>query len=197
VKKLFFAFMLLLSLTAVAGTDSSVVKDAGWNKLSESQKAEVLKSIADAAAQHKSEQISDVVAAVDVKKVDEWVSVGERIGKVMGGAAREVGVVVSDFVKSPLGLLTMALVVWKIMGASLLHIVGASLILVVGGIVMNRLYRSYNPREIIYDTSCKNIFGNYPKLKENTPGLSSEEAGYLFFGSWVFLGIATIVLFTG
>ena len=77
----------------------------------------------------------------NAKKVKEWVDIGTEIGAGIASTARELGVAANDFVKTPVGKMTAAIIVWHFLGSSIIHIMfGMTWLLVVGSIWYS-LYR--------------------------------------------------------
>ena len=156
-KKFFVAILMMVSISAWAGNTSDAVNSAGFSKLTEAEKAEVIKIVADKA----SSKDSSVPVALTEDRVEKWVKIGSNIGQGLAGAAKEVGVAVNDFSQTPVGQLTMLLIVWHMIGAQLVHVFGGILIWIVGiAIIRHMVARAY-PSKITYSKEVKNIFGNY------------------------------------
>lgn len=193
-KKLFALALLVISTAVFAGNTTSAVSDAGWDNLSASQRAEILKQVAAQAEQNKKDTVGSLVP--EPQKVDEWVAIGERVGKMMTGAAREVGMALNDFMNTPVGMITMGLIIWKVMGGVLVHLFGGVAVWCVGAVVMTALYRRFTRRNVIYDQEKTNWFGNHPKLKVETSALDSDEAWGIFLGSAAFTAAGLICIFS-
>ena len=156
-KKFFVAILMMVSISAWAGNTSDAVNSAGFSKLTEAEKAEVIKIVADKA----SSKDSSVPVALAEDRVEKWVKIGSNIGQGLAGAAKEVGVAVNDFSQTPVGQLTMLLIVWHMIGAQLVHVFGGIMIWIVGiAIIRHMVARAY-PSKITYSKEVKNIFGNY------------------------------------
>lgn len=156
-KKFFVAILMMVSISAWAGNTSDAVNSAGFSKLTEAEKAEVIKIVADKA----SSKNSSVPVALAEDRVEKWVKIGSNIGQGLAGAAKEVGVAVNDFSQTPVGQLTMLLIVWHMIGAQLIHVFGGIMIWIVGiAIIRHMVARAY-PSKITYSKEVKNIFGNY------------------------------------
>ena len=162
----------------------NTVADAGFDKLSAEQQAQIVQSIA--AAQTKETNVVD--------SVDKWVNVGERVGKMVGGAAREVGIAANEFVQTDVGKMTAALIIWNYMGSDvvdvLVHVVGGSMFILVGLTWIFIIMRRSTPTQVTYSTSEKNWFGNYVVVKKERDPLTSDQQ----FG---FTGSAAVVLALG
>lgn len=156
-KKFFVAILMMVSISAWAGNTSDAVNSAGFSKLTEAEKAEVIKIVADKA----SSKDASVPVALTEDRVEKWVKIGSNIGQGLAGAAKEVGVAVNDFSQTPVGQLTMLLIVWHMIGAQLIHVFGGIMIWIVGiAIIRHMVARAY-PSKITYSKEVKNIFGNY------------------------------------
>lgn len=123
-------------------------------------------------------------------------NIGERIGKMIGGAAKEVGVAVNDFVKTPVGMTAMALIVWHYMGGMIIHVFGAMLILGVGLSFILFFARRRNGTVIEYDTEKKDLFGrSVVKKVSNQPWQDGDIGGFMVATAIVIL-CSMIALFT-
>lgn len=191
-KKIILTIMLLLSMSVQAGMSTDSVSQAGWSNLSEAQKAEVLKAVTEKAAQ--TQAIPNQLA--DPAKLNEWVQLGSNIGLAFGGAAKELGIQVNEFVKTPVGYITMVLVVVHFMGGLVLHVFGAILILIVGFGFLR--WHSYTQRTVdcIYDETKTNIFGNHPILKKSKSIVGEDWAAWHFAIGIVLIIASGIILFT-
>jgi hypothetical protein len=129
-------------------------------------------------------------------KVGEWVDIGTKIGQGLGGAAKELGVQVNDFVKTPVGQWTMALIVWKFMGSVAVHAFGAILTLIVGIGFILFFARRYSGYEVVYHAESRNLFGQ-PNKKSVTrkPWDDGDVTMFAIFTAIV-IGASLVCLFT-
>ena len=189
-KKFFVAILMMVSVSAWAGNDSDTVRAAGFAKLSEAEKAEVIKMVADRASQ------KDVMPTMTEDKVEKWVKIGSNIGQGLAGAAKEVGVAVNDFATTPVGQLTMMLIVWHMIGAQLIHVFGGIMIWIVGiAIIRHMVARAY-PSKITYSKEVKNIFGNYVVEKSEPIAIDDSNAAGWLFAYGIVLVAGLIAIFT-
>jgi hypothetical protein len=189
-KKFFVAILMMVSVSAWAGNDSDTVRAAGFAKLSEAEKAEVIKMVADKASQ------KDVMPTMTEDKVEKWVKIGSNIGQGLAGAAKEVGVAVNDFATTPVGQLTMMLIVWHMIGAQLIHVFGGIMIWIVGiAIIRHMVARAY-PSKITYSKEVKNIFGNYVVEKSEPIAIDDSNAAGWLFAYGIVLVAGLIAIFT-
>jgi len=109
---LFLMFMVLMSSLSYAAADSIQINTSG---LTDEQKAKIASLIGDM----KKEESSPSTP----KKVDEWVNVGAHIGDALITAASKLGVAGDQFMKSDTGKMVAVIIVWKMMGGALVHII--------------------------------------------------------------------------
>lgn len=140
-KKLLIAFFILLACVcaACAQINSTAVAGAGFDKLSDSQKAAILADVAKQVEANKAPTLPTSVEDVDkqIEKVDKWVDYGTKIGKGLGGAAKEVGVAANEFAKTPVGILTSVVIAWHFMGSAIgipIHIFGGIAVFIFGNL---------------------------------------------------------------
>lgn len=180
-----FSTMSFAALT----TDS--VANAGFSRLSETEKAAIIQQIADKATDKTS------VTAPSEEKVEKWVKIGSQIGQGLSGAAKEVGIAVNDFAKTPVGQLTMMLIVWHMVGGVMVHIFGGIMIWIVGLTFIRFMFKRAYPDKVIYSKEHKNIFGNFAvESVQRTPVQDDNAAGWLFAAGIVIVaGLITIFTF--
>ncbi len=173
-----------------AKLSSTTVVDAGFDKLTAAQQAQIVQSIAD--AQTKESEVIDTV--------DKWVNVGERIGKMVGGAAREVGVAANEFIQTDVGKMTAAMIIWNYMGADvvdvLVHVVGGSMFIVIGLTWIFIVMRRSSPTQVTYSTTEKNWFGNYVIVKKERDDLTSDQQIGFTLSAAVVLAVGLVSVLT-
>jgi hypothetical protein len=172
------------------GISYDSVKSAGWNALSESQKAAVLQQVAD---QAKKVQVPAIPDVPTVKKVDQYVDIGIKIGQMLGSAAKELGIAVNDFAKTPVGQMAMVLIAWHYAGAAAIHIAGGFIVLFVGiaGFIM--MYKRMTTTNIKYSPEKTDIFGRARKVSVVREEFSSDAVMYL---SCYIIGLVIVTAFT-
>jgi len=203
-----FLFTIAVALAAAfsapcyaGGIQSGAVADAGFGNLSEAQKAEVLKAIADKVAQGQTAtaaatEAAKVVATSTPAKVSEWIDIGSKIGQAMGGAAKEIGVAVNEFVKTPVGQWTMAIIVWKFMGGVIMHLAGGVLVAIIGmGTV---IYVARRRREVkyTYDAEKKTTLGNPVVTSKIVARMTDDDVATMLVSTAVVLIMVLITVFT-
>ena len=116
---------------------------AGFDKLSESAKLELIKQI-----EKQASPLAPIANLVPTpEKVDEWSEVGTKVARGLASAAKEAGVAVNEFSKTPVGMITSGIIIWKIMGkdiaqlvvaitSKIYHIIGALCIWIGGSYIL-------------------------------------------------------------
>jgi len=190
-KKFIAIVALMFSFNALAALTTDSVANAGFSRLDESQKAEIIKQIADASSKAKD------ITVPSEEKVEKWVKIGSQIGAGLAGAAKELGVAVNDFAKTPVGQLTMMLIVWHMIGGVMVHIFGGIVIMIVGLMFIRFMFKRAYPDKVTYSKEHKNIFGNFVVEKVEPMAVRDDNAaGWLFAAAVVILaGLITIFTF--
>lgn len=92
---------------------------------------------------------------VTVDNVKEYVTIGKEIGMAIAATCKELSVEVNQFVKTPVGKITMALIVYKVVGEKLWDIVGGTLAWIIITIIIWRSFRHFHMNERVVDKSDK------------------------------------------
>lgn len=192
-KKFIAILMMCVSTLAFAGNTTDSVNGAGFNKLSESEKAEIIRLVAEKAATKKDQ---GAFSNITEDKVDRWVTLGTNIGQGLAGAAKELGVAVNEFSQTSVGKLTVALIVWHMLGEQIVHVFAAIMIWVVGFAVLRYIFIKVYPVEVTYDAEKKNIFGNPVVKTVHHPDISGDVLGGFIFAAAVVLAVGAILLIT-
>ncbi|HET8687807.1 MAG TPA: hypothetical protein VFM18_14260 [Methanosarcina sp.] len=195
----FFKVMVAGLLMAVSSlsfaVDTQAINQAGWNNLTPSQQADILKQVADTSAKQPT-AVNQVVENASTEKVKEWASVGTQIAQGVAAAAKELGIAVNDFAKTPVGKWTLFLIIWHIMGGLIVHLAGGLLVLLFGFTLVLVLYRGRTRSTPKYSSTDKNIFGNYAKIGVSKDELTSGEATELVIISAITVVLTLICIFT-
>lgn len=162
--KYIICLVLLLMSTVTFAVDSRDVNGVGFDKLSESDKLGVMKTIAEKAQSTMSTP----------EKVSAWVKVGTDIGAGLAGAARELGVQANEFVKTPVGEWVAFLIIWHFMGSMVVHVMAGGILLIVGIFTIRWYYRIICGVEIKYDPVRTDIFGRAILISKRYPAIDSE-----------------------
>ena len=101
-------FFMLFSVLAQAQISIHDAGRAGFDKLSETEKAAIIQQIAE-----KNSNNVPIVGNITPEKLDQFAQTGANIGKGLAAAAKEIGVAVNEFVQTPVGILTVGLIAWQ------------------------------------------------------------------------------------
>lgn len=158
--------IVLLVCSFSAAADSDIRLDP--NGLTTEQKAQLASQI----EQMKKETNS---LPITPDNVNEWTRAGQQFGQMLGGAAKEVGMAVNDFVKTPVGKMTAALIIWHYMGNSIIHFVMALIVLFVGIAAIRHIIGRICNDHTEYDMNTKTWWGGYA-IKSHTRKELSPDA---------------------
>lgn len=189
--------ILLAASSAVAMAQTSV----DTRGLDDAQIAEIkaiaAKKVAETAAAKAGGNVGDLTTGVTLAATwgQQAATAAEGFAKAMGIAARELNVTINDFLKSPAGILTAVIVIWKMMGASILGFVYAMVVLAVGltmvRIIYTRLFTA-SYKSVPY----KHFFGllTGEKLVRIPKGFNDLENDGEWLAFWVMVLLTIITL---
>ena len=181
--------------TSSTGTLTSMLDDVeGWDALTRTEQLQMLLEVEQKATAKIQASTARLTAKLEPGDIGEWVDIGERIGKMLGGAAREVGVAVNDFVDTPVGKMTMVLIVWNYMGSMIVHVFGGLLVMVLGLSIILYMYKRSTQDVVHYDSEKTDIFGR-ARLSRIVRRQHDEEPGYLVACAVVMIA-SIVVTFT-
>lgn len=126
-------FVLLFSFPSFANITYDDLN--GFNSLSETQKAEVVRQIAQF-----NESSTGVTADVVREKMKEWGEIGAGIGMMLISTAKELGIAANEFAQTPLGRLAIVVGLTYMFGAKAIVIFAW---LVCWFVFLPAVYRSY------------------------------------------------------
>ena len=162
-KHLVMIVLLVCSFSAAADSDIRLDPDG----LTTEQKAQLASQI----EQMKKETNS---LPITTDNVNEWTRAGQQFGQMLGGAAKEVGMAVNDFVKTPVGKMTAALIIWHYMGNSIIHFVMALIVLFVGIAAIRHIIGRICNDHTEYDMNTKTWWGGYAIKSHTREELSTD-----------------------
>lgn len=185
------SLFLFAPILTLAESETTITTASALNN---QQKAELAAQAAKMVADNAS-GVADVSSAQHIK---EWVDIGTEIGAGLASTAKELGIAANDFVKTPVGKLTAAIIVWHFMGSSIIHIMFGSLWLLVVGTVWYFLYRriAFKTAVINYEAG-KGPNGQKRVTTREPIRLTEGQNGTFIFGSLIIaaIGIITIATF--
>ena len=182
-------FFMLFSVLAQAQISIHDAGRAGFDKLSETEKAAIIQQIAE-----KNSNNVPIVGNITPEKLDRFAQTGDNIGKGLAAAAKEIGVTVNEFVQTPVGILTVGLIVWHVVGDDIKGILGGILVWIIGfaaiRFVSNRAY----PIRYEYDMQKTNVFGNYVVKNKYRDDFSAEMTIFTMIASGFVVAVGIIVM---
>lgn len=119
----FFLVLVFCMFALSAHASMSDEMTSKFNSMTPQQQADFYKQATDQVQKNK-DDADDAKTAVTVDKVQQYTQLGTTIGAALAGTAKELGVVANDFLKTPVGLMAAGLIVWKMIGATLVHVFG-------------------------------------------------------------------------
>ena len=195
----------LLSVAMIPAYAASTNIDV--NGLSEAQVAE-LKAIAakkvaeTAAAAGKADTPTPEKITAGVTLAATWgtqaAAAAEGFARAMGIAARELNLTINDFLKSPAGMLTAALIVWKMAGAAIMHALYGTMFLVVGLTMVRIIYTRLFTKEMVR-VPYSRFFGMFTgerlvRVPKNFADLKNDGEWLAF---WVMIILTVVILVAG
>lgn len=179
-KKVLIALMMVMSLNVYA-LDSKDIAYAGFSDLTTQEQAEIVKLVAD----KKAKKLL-INTSVNVDNAQKWVNLGSSIGKGLAASSKELGIAVNDFSKSDVGKWTMFLIIFKIIGANIIHFIGGLIFLIVGVTVTTMLFNRKYPWSYTYlDGKIES------KQRKST---DSADMGPWYFAYLIIVGIGVLIM---
>lgn len=183
-----------IAILALASGMTYAQNSLDISKLTKEQAAE----LASKAKEFSEENKSPVVTAEKVRtEVGEWGKMGANIGEAVIAAASQIGVAANEFVKTPLGKVTTAIVVYKIIGKDVIKIAFGTIVFTI--CIMFSIFYARNGREIKYETKERTILWGlftYDKhIKVSQGSIDGEYATVSVITGIVGLLVAAISIF--
>lgn len=129
----------------------------------------------------KTSQSSIVVPKVE--DVKEWASIGTMIGDSISATAKSLSVSVNDFIKTPVGMMVLFLIFFKVVGASVWQIFAGTIFLTIFGTAWWKSYKYYLiPWVLTEKTFDKDgLVTSTTETLESYPFSRDGKAGAVFF----------------
>ena len=97
----------------------------GFSSLSPADQAEFAKQIAIKA------EAASKTKVPTIEAISEYADLGKQIGSVLSTVAHELGIATNEFAKTPVGILTVGLILWHFVGGTVLALTLGSAFLVI------------------------------------------------------------------
>jgi hypothetical protein len=113
---LIFLMISIFAFPAVANIGADDISPQ-WNQLTPQQQAEMAQLIAQKAAAG-----STTLPDVEPEEVEGWLKLVDKVGEGLIKLAHDLGVEANELLKTPVGMMTMGLVVYSVMGEQILEL---------------------------------------------------------------------------
>ncbi|MBI5742347.1 MAG: hypothetical protein HZA25_00730 [Candidatus Niyogibacteria bacterium] len=133
-------------------------------------------------------------AVPTVDQMEKWADVGAKVGQAIAATAKELNVGVNEFAKTPVGLLTMGLITWKVIGHDLLGIIGGTLAWIAITSVILFSFSRFHISERIKDKERGTVtyVPRYRFESSEAKGFSAVLHALVFI---VFTGVCLVIIF--
>lgn len=163
-KKFFAAVAVALACfmaPAIASTSAENIQALDVSKLTNEQKAELMSK---AVSMQQEVRKAPVNISQTVRtEASAWADLGTNMGRAAVATARELGMAANEFVNTPLGKLTMGIVIFKVMGMELAGLViGASILIFMLSLALYFVLRKDYKGEVQYE-NIPVFFGLYTR----------------------------------
>ena len=139
-KKLLVIFGLFLSMNCAQAVQQTV----DVSGLTQAQIAQITADV-------ESKKASPVQTAVAVREeVNAWGEMGANVGKAIIAAAKELGMAANEFASTSLGKFVIGVIIFKLAGSAILHILIGSMVIVIS-LTLGWKLMKYSESNIEYD----------------------------------------------
>lgn len=157
-----FAFFCAFTYAGQTAIDTSGLSDSQIAEL-KAQAAQAVANQAKAATGVSVKDAGDVIGLAATWGQQASIA-AEGFARAFSIAARELGVTVNDFLHTDAGKLTAALIVWKVAGAAIMHMLYVAVMMMVGLFMLRRLYlHTFTDR--YKEVTVTRLFGLYTTTK--------------------------------
>ena len=180
------AMGMATSFASQTTLDTSGLSDAQVAEL----KAHAAKVVAEAAGTNASTATPSAVMTIAATWGQQAAAAAEGFAKALGIAAKELGVTVNDFLHTDAGKLTAALIIWKIAGATIIHMLYGMLFITVGLTIVRVIYMRLFTKG--YEKVEYSRFGGFfkgTKMVRIPKGFQDMHNDGEWLAFWVMIGI--------
>ena len=132
------SLIVILGLAFASVASADVPYQIDVSKLTQEQRAAIQLQVTQVAAKTADPvNLSETVR----NEASKWGDLGKNVGTSLVAAAKEVGQGVNEFSQTPVGKVTTAIIVYKVIGHDVIHLVVGLLTLVVGTLVALYVFR--------------------------------------------------------
>jgi hypothetical protein len=186
-------FTLSTPVMAQPSVVSGVPNVMDLTALPESERVKILGMLAEA-KKAKEAGVVEKVAAATPEKLEMYAGVGVQIGKAIAATAKELGFEVNEFAKTTIGKLTVAMIIWKLVGAKFFGVILGVGFLTVFLFIWMHIYNRRLLKIVKSDVTTEepNAEGKIVKTRkihyDNSIGSTDERAWFhAFMGALLFI----------
>lgn len=198
-RRLTFAVALLVGLSSLAiASAKDITLDVSG--LSESQIAQIQSDALARKARGLQETGAVLNNAPSVDRISEYAKLGKDLGVGLASTAKELGVAANEFAQTPLGHVAMLLIIYKVIGSSIIHLICGFLWLTSSTAIFIYFFR----RMFLYESIITNYDPTTGKRinvvrKPMDPTNGDVQGGRLLMGcaAGVSAAMGLIITFTG
>jgi len=129
---------------------------------------------------------------------NQLAAAAEGFAKALGIAAKELNVTINDFLKSPAGILTAIVIIWKVAGTTILKMMYGTLFVVVGLTMVRVVYKrlfTKEMKEVPYSYLWGAISGT--KLVRVPKSIQDLKTDGEWLAFWVMIGLTVLTVALG
>lgn len=122
----------------------------------------------------------------------------EGFAKALGIAAKELNLTINEFIKSPAGILTAALIIWKMAGTTILSALYGLLFLAVGLTMVRIIYKRLFTKEVVR-VPYSRFFGMFrgERLVRVPKSFADLDKDGEWLAFWIMIILTIAILVTG
>ncbi len=170
IKCLLLASALMFSGGSFALNQTDLKNLEGYGQLTKEQQLLIQQEIV-----KMTPQVVNGVEVPTTEHIDQWVEVGDRIGKMLTSTAKELGVAANEFVHTPIGRVAFFVGLWYLFGNQVMHLTFGIIILLVCMRFIRRIQNNMMGDTIEYSADKVDVFGRARKVKEQIHNLDGEQ----------------------
>ena len=192
-KHLFMAVLILSTsfpvMAAAVNVSAKDIKSIDVSSLTDEQKTQLMSQAVQLQKEQPALDAANMSETVRTE-ASKWADLGSNVGKAAVSAAKELGVAANDFVQTPLGKITMGIVIFKVIGSSLIHLIVGLIVLLTGLSIAIYLILKKKYHSVEYENAT-NGWGTKKTIKAFTVDEDLTETH--FIGACVSAAIGVVI----
>lgn len=134
-------------------------------------------------------------SSVTLGEAEKWADFGKNLGVALVSTARELGVAINDFSKTDLGKITTFIIVYKIVGASILNFIAGLILMIMLPTLIIFARRYVMTRDIKFEYQDRKFLNYFPYKKKvitQITHLDSDDSFWVFLWSTGFIIVSIL-----